>query len=118
MPRTMTNPASRADATGGLKPPRRRYLSGALEPCHVLARCGAQETAGQEVGFQQQGDTMSGGATNLRGLHHQKEILETDKHAKRSKRMQQNIQICLGIPLNPLVHHKFTISSPMNMENS
>lgn len=23
---------------GGLKPPRRRYLSGALEPCHVLAR--------------------------------------------------------------------------------
>jgi hypothetical protein len=61
---------------------------------------------------------MSGGATKLRGLHHQKETLETDKHAKRSKRMQQNIQICLGIPLNPLVHHKFPISSPMNMENS
>ena len=89
-------------------------MSGALEPCHVLARCGAQETAGQEVGFQQ-GDTLSGGATNLRGLHHQKETLETDKHGKRSKRMQQNIQISLGIPLNPLVHHKFPISSPMNM---
>ena len=66
---------------GGLTP--RRYISGALEPCRVLARCGAP-TAGQ-WGFN------SGVSTAVEQQTSGTEKLwNWETYGKRSKRMQQN----------------------------